>query len=251
MGCKMGNTYLEFVKDKRVAIVGCSKTMDGSNLGEIIDSYDLVMRFNTALPLKYSKKNDIGSKTNIMCNCLSRIHGGRISRSLLKIWKDSGVSWVIYPVPIASLKHDMYRDDYLLTNEELSRYHFMYTFFKKINKNNDNKKIVNLKTVSLDWYLNLKKQINSTPSTGLSGIYHTLSFPVKEVFICGFSFGSGGYYSGYKSNMRKSYYDKCYSKSKVHNFDSEKEFVRNLYKKDERIKLDRYLNNLFIEKSFI
>ena len=48
---------------KKVAVIGSSANLLGSNKGEIIDSYDEVIRFNRAPTLKF--ENDVGSRTTL------------------------------------------------------------------------------------------------------------------------------------------------------------------------------------------
>ena len=64
--------YGHLVQNKRVAIVGPATTTLGTHQGPLIDSYDLVVRFNDAiahLPMTGSLADDIGTKADILyCN---------------------------------------------------------------------------------------------------------------------------------------------------------------------------------------
>lgn len=55
----------EFIKDKKVAIVGCSAEMN-ENLGEEIDSHDIVVRVNMGFKLSKTKLENVGKKTDIV-----------------------------------------------------------------------------------------------------------------------------------------------------------------------------------------
>ncbi|MFD1696823.1 glycosyltransferase family 29 protein [Roseibium aestuarii] len=56
-------SFADYVKDKSIAIVGNSPSEIGRNKGEIIDSHDIVFRFNN-FKLDQSSINDYGTKTN-------------------------------------------------------------------------------------------------------------------------------------------------------------------------------------------
>ena len=58
------NSLEKLVKNKRVALVGPSPHLVGSNLGDKIDSFDIVCRINEVLFAKKLRK-DYGSRTDI------------------------------------------------------------------------------------------------------------------------------------------------------------------------------------------
>jgi hypothetical protein len=64
--------YAHLVQHKRVAIVGPATTTLGTRQGALLDSYDLVVRFNDTidhLPITGSLADDIGTRTDILyCN---------------------------------------------------------------------------------------------------------------------------------------------------------------------------------------
>ncbi len=67
---EINEEFKNFVKNKKVAIVGNGPQELGTNNGEKIDNYDVVIRFNDATKYK-NNIEDYGSKTNI----LSRYQG--------------------------------------------------------------------------------------------------------------------------------------------------------------------------------
>lgn len=61
--------YKRLLDGRSVIVVGPAKTLIGSNLGRTIDSYDLVVRFNTVieyLPFPGELSADIGTRTDII-----------------------------------------------------------------------------------------------------------------------------------------------------------------------------------------
>lgn len=64
--------FHQLLKGKTVVVVGPAETMIGTRQGELIDSYDLIVRFNTVieyLPFTDELALDIGARTDIIyCN---------------------------------------------------------------------------------------------------------------------------------------------------------------------------------------
>ena len=71
--------FKSMLKDKSVAIVGPAETLTGTGQGQLIDSHDLVVRFNTAIqymPFASNLARDIGTRTDILyCNNLVLMEG--------------------------------------------------------------------------------------------------------------------------------------------------------------------------------
>lgn len=62
-------SYSRLLAGKRVAIVGPAETMIGTGQGSLIDSHDLIVRFNTVvgyLPFPDDLARDIGAKTDVL-----------------------------------------------------------------------------------------------------------------------------------------------------------------------------------------
>jgi glycosyl transferase family 29 (putative sialyltransferase) len=61
--------YHELLKGKKIAVAGPAETVIGTGQGDLIDSYDLVVRFNTViryLPFTDELAHDIGTRTDIL-----------------------------------------------------------------------------------------------------------------------------------------------------------------------------------------
>lgn len=68
-GLEADPDYKRLLDGKNVIIVGPAKTLIGGNLGKTIDSYDLVVRFNTVieyLPFTDELSSDVGARTDIL-----------------------------------------------------------------------------------------------------------------------------------------------------------------------------------------
>lgn len=90
---KSGSLKLDFdpyydalLKGKRVAIVGPAETMIGTGRGDFLDSYDLVVRFNTVieyLPFPGELARDIGTRTDILYSNNEVLMDGVIGQKLI------------------------------------------------------------------------------------------------------------------------------------------------------------------------
>ena len=74
------NEFRDYVKDpvlekllsgKKIAFVGPAPNIEGAGLGEKIDSYDLVVRINTAYDIPENLWSDYGKRTDIVVSCLN------------------------------------------------------------------------------------------------------------------------------------------------------------------------------------
>jgi hypothetical protein len=90
---KSGSLKLDFdpdydglLKRKRVAIVGPAETLIGTGRGDLLDSYDLVVRFNTVieyLPFSVELARDIGTRTDILYSNNEVLMEGIVGRKLI------------------------------------------------------------------------------------------------------------------------------------------------------------------------
>ena len=229
--------YKNFLKGKRVAIVGPAKSVMFQKNGPLIDSYDVVVRIcNTEAEFDLSHHGDyIGTKTDVMYNVMD----SHISN--LKKWiVDNGVKYLSTTYPSQEWFFGRIEN-----NVELLRYE---SAFETV-------------TIPPEPYFSVKKATNSRPNSGFCAIIDLLSSELKELFITGIDFyrssveGDGsGYISDYKiqwSNKRGSDFlieniDR--DGPDIHNPDSAFVFFKKeMFLKDPRIKVDdsflRYLSD--------
>ena len=74
MGLKNFEEYFDYLKDKRVIIVGPAGYMENSYRGEMIDKYDVIVRMNLASPVPPERYKDIGSRTDVLYHLVLRTH---------------------------------------------------------------------------------------------------------------------------------------------------------------------------------
>lgn len=78
------------VAGKAVAIVGRSAKLIGSGQGKLIDSFDVVVRVNTILPLKEDMADDIGKRADIVYLC----HHCGVQHPAMRSAEKLGVKWM-------------------------------------------------------------------------------------------------------------------------------------------------------------
>lgn len=66
--------YDKFLRNKRVAVVSCASHMVDYNYGKLIDSYDVVVRFNQSGFILNKFKKYLGIKTNIIYSSFNANH---------------------------------------------------------------------------------------------------------------------------------------------------------------------------------
>jgi len=222
------------VEGKRIAYVGPSPHLDGQKTGELIDSYDIIVRINQAYPTLPDEWEDRGKRTDISMNCLNRIKRRALQNNL-----EFAQSLKQIVCPMVGLEETPIMDNFFITN--------------------------NIKGYKVpDSYLfKCFHEIGTTANTGLMGIITLLNYDIKELFITGLNF--------YNMNtFGKIYNDKYHDEaSKAGNFRSTpnkepsksdlrmdihsivpqiKYFYKILKHHPNTIQLDNYLQNVDFEE---
>tara|TARA_Y100001963_G_scaffold159287_1_gene262345 strand:- start:21560 stop:22303 length:744 start_codon:yes stop_codon:yes gene_type:complete len=171
---------LNILKDKRVAIVGPSPHLIGRNIGDLIDSYDIVCRVNEVHATGYEA--DYGDRTDIIFhNCggaFIDIFGERlVAKSIISKYlkfvvcpcvKNNGAdnNWASWP------------DDY--ESQVVAN-------FKKVNIFN-----IPFHWIGMKNYKQVYGIYGVEPNAGQVAILMLLEHGVKELFVTGFSFYQQG-----------------------------------------------------------
>lgn len=167
------NKFHNYIKNKKVVVVGPAPSIIGSNQGEEIDSYDIVVRINKALPIPENLKQDIGNKTNVLFNCLniSPDNGGYLHIPMLM----QKLDWIASPyAAVPPFDGDIRR-----FNDQLAD---RIPFF----------------IPDISWYLNIEKEMGTRPNSGILAILCCANFEPSELYVTGFTFFKGGYYKEYR-----------------------------------------------------
>ena len=170
------NEYYNYLKDKRVIIVGPASYLLHQGRGAEIDNYDIVVRVNHAIPIDYPE--DHGTRTDVLYHAMTitalNKEPFKASQDQVISWDNAGIKWFI-----SALDTQM---PYVKTlSPYLKKASFEWT------------------TLPTSFYEDIKSKIGvKLPSTGVLAITHLLEAKVKSLAIVGFDFYNSGIYSGYR-----------------------------------------------------
>lgn len=90
-GCAVDENMLQYLKDKRVAVIGPAPYLRNLNKGEEIDGYDIIVRIQHNIP----NTKDYGSRTDIIQSCLNANYGPPVIEYLRSLPSESRPKFVI------------------------------------------------------------------------------------------------------------------------------------------------------------
>jgi hypothetical protein len=181
---------LSLVEDKRVAIIGPAPYLKGRRMGSMFDNYDIIVRPNN-FHIDKSLVKDYGSRTDVMFHNF----GGAFMTGLKKLIEN-------HPEDFKKLKmmgclalknygadpHLSWDDDYVSGVVEN---------FNHINANNTPFYWIGVKD-----YKKIYNKIGEEPNTGILALTVLSSYPLKEIFVSGFTF-----YKGKSNRYEDIYYE--------------------------------------------
>jgi hypothetical protein len=169
----------KLVAGKRIAYVCPSPHLEGQKMGNLIDSYDLVVRVNQAFHIPEKSKDDYGARTDILMNCLNILKINAL-RSNLEYAR--------------SLKYIVCAN---LSMWDLPR---VNSFLDEIGTPWHN--------VSDGYLFKINKEVGTISNTGLLGLVTLLNYDIKELYVTGMTFFNMNalghvYYDKYQSEASK------------------------------------------------
>lgn len=207
--------FIEYLKGKTVAIVGPAPSIIGSNQRELIESYDIIIRLNKAVPVPKERIEDVGHRTNIYYHCMSELqqNGGPINFSYLS----KNIDFISSPYPYIS------------------------PFDKDIDAFNDkNRGKLKFHIINKELFESISKEMNTRPNTGICAIIDILNYDIKELYVTGFTFFRGGYDKTYRDQTEDQVLN-LINQYKVHEIEPQIKYMKNLFDKDNRLKGDEKL----------
>lgn len=209
----------DLVSGKRVIVVGPAPSIIGSRQGAYIDEYDIVVRVNKAIPVPPKLYKDIGKRTDILYHCLNMHpeNGGAIDPELLQ---KHNIRHVRCPLPAI---HPFNRD--------ISRAAKIF------------KGTIPLSVVRESIYRVWETNMQSRPNTGIATILDLLCLPIKELYITGFTFFKGGYYSEYRPLNEDQVLHRM-KKSGHHNQEKQLAYMQKILLNDKRVRMDLALSDI-------
>lgn len=228
--------YGDYLKGKRVIMVSHAASMVDSNQGEFIDSYDVVVRINDSIPLPEGLEKDIGTKCDILYSSLApqfRLTKEKLYQPLL----DAGVKVVVRPTPLKMGRIDEIK---------LSSHNVSYWYERLVTALEDVDLAV--RVVGREPYRTHTIRTNGKlPLTGFASLWDLLEFDITEMYMIGFNFFVGGSYEQYHANPKSENQKEAWKegtglyKGRYHVVAPQIRYLKELIKKDDRIKYDKTL----------
>lgn len=203
----------ELFQDQRVVITGPSKSILSSDQGELIDSYDLVVRVNWQWPIEDDLKPHLGERMDVLYHCAKNEPYARPFHDFFEVEDFYKVKMVCY----AGQQRDGEEFGQLLDKAGIEKH-----------------------DLSL-FCLELRKNICDELNTGYVAIKHLLSQPLKELYVTGFTFHQEPYYESYCTANWWDEDDQFNSRGKPDILLAD--FIKEC-DEDKRIKLDRPLHRI-------
>lgn len=196
--------YLDFIKDKTVAIVGPAQYMMGKKLGREIDDHDVVVRINRSIESCNDFGIDIGKKTDVLYSCMIEKpeNAGEISVDELL---ERNICFVCVP-PKSSMRG--------IANNSVQ-----ISEYANYEKFNNIKEKINTRVIDAGLNNRIAMKVNCRPNTGYLAIFDLLEHQPQKLSIYGFSFYLDGFIKNTKKGItgmsEKDYAAKCFN-SKRH-----------------------------------
>ena len=221
------NQLKEYLKNKRVIIIGPSNSLLKKKNRELIDTFDVVVRVNRGIEPIKSYSEYIGTRTDILYNCLLEHpdNGGIIDIEFLKT---NNLKYIVF--------HPEVSYEGQATNKIPK--HINKKTLQNLNKN------FKLNMIDYNKYNTISKQLKCRPNTGFIAIFDLLSYDIKELYITGYTFYLDNFMEGYKDHLDKKDFNKRNFNSKRHIQENMFQFLKSQKNKNKKIKTDEVLTQI-------
>jgi hypothetical protein len=218
------SNYKDYLKNKRVVIVGPADYVDNNDL---INEYDVIVRVNKGHSMINTNKH--GNRTDVLYHVVNQHeeNGGKIS-------EDDSIKHIRFTYPVLDLFDNSTFLNIGTIRDYLEIYHNKKLYDKISNK---------LSIIEENKYLEFEKLCGSRPNSGLCAILDILSFDIKELYITGFTLFQTNYDISYRETVEnnvdtsKQAIDRM-NKAKFHNQNNSATVYKNIILKDKRVKYD-------------
>lgn len=226
-------SYGDYLNGKSVVIVGPAGYVDGCWQGKEIDSCDVVVRVNKALPIPGRMVEHIGKRCDVLYNAMdegasvSPVDGSfdpEITRlpsvqpfgEIVPVWVSCGVSWIC-----------------AVTGNDAR-----VVKFEGVNKGR-----LKLRRVDREVSIRLMRKYRTFFNTGVVAIADLSSTSLASLMIIGFSFYCDGVYEEYRTGVNvlsKEELEQHWKKTSNmhHSQEPQRRYVRDLLKSDGRVRVD-------------
>lgn len=257
----INQSLANYLKGKKVILVGPSKYLEKSGLGHWIDSFDVVIRQKNGFPVPKSQIQDLGTKTDLYYTNLKPAQHNFSPEVYHEMAK---LKMIVIPYPLSAPAN--YTEQGLFKTlkkaikeviQDISRYIPGFNVPFKVDSNSN-------------YFILLERAMQTRPTTGMLTIMDILQYPIKELHLTGFTFRHrlielqekylkgikidpeelrremGQVYAGsYKSEEQLRYaWDKTI-KNNCHDIKKEFDFFLKILNNDSRIHLDQTMSQIF------
>ena len=226
--------FEDFIKGKKVALVGPAAYMMDSGYGKEIEDSDVIVRINRSYESVEKFSRDIGKRTDVLYSCLieKNANAGKIDPDLLF---SLGVKHICVP-PASSMKG----------LSEITAFHDLIDL-DKVKALNEK---IPVRIVDHHFHNDLALKVNCRPNTGFMAIYDILRFKPSELRIYGFSFYLDGFVKGVKEGVQEEqnkspeqFADQCFN-SKRHIQKNMWLYAKNTLNKNQNVRVDKFLEKI-------
>ena len=232
--------FYNYLKHKKVIIVGPSANLMNYNLGDFINGYDVIVRLNNSFPLFDNIKQNMGNKTDI----LYYVSGG-IEKHFRYIRKLRNIN---------VLTHDKIQFIIFKKGHNSNSGKYRRRFNRFYQKYSNTTKIFSMKLVTNK----LKRELKSDPNMGVLAMVHLLQTELQELKVIGCDFYKHPHYPQYSvlpdlkfdmnkrnlCNMRTGWKQKT-----KHDISKQLEYLKLLMIKEKRLKLDKGLKDMILDNA--
>jgi len=232
--------FKQYIKNKKVALVGPANYMKDCLYGDEIEAHDVVVRINRGMESIGKYFLNIGSRTDILYSCLieKSANAGKINLGLLSGEK---VKYICCP-PESNFEGI----------SKTTRFHPLVNF-KKMKSISEK---IPIRIVDHEFHTWLARKVKSRPNTGFLAIYDFLRHDIQQLSIYGFSFYLDGFLPGQKSGVKKEkdcteqqFADLAYN-SKRHNQKNMWTYAKKTLRNNSKVNLDNTLTQILALEKF-
>ena len=215
--------FNEYVRNKRIVIVGPSTSLKNRNLGPFFDSFDIIVKLNKSLHMKSDPK-DYGSRLDVLYNNMCYYEKGNELDT--KYFEKYNTKYLVSSYPMISpFKKDI----------------VSYLAYAKGR--------IPVVIPSVESYMGLISQLNgSRPYTGMCAIWHLLTLPIKSLHVygCDFYISSFGYSNSYKQDRKV----QNIAENSIHSASKHQYFLKHSLLKTPKLHYDpNIIELLFLEEN--
>jgi len=222
--------YAEYLKGKRVALVGPASTALGTGKGKYIDDHDVVVRINKQFWAWDCWHDDIGSRTDVLYSCLVPTQtAGGIRLANKKFIRSQDYKFVVWGVMGKAMLREGFGSD-------LYSFKTVKNFLKVVGGK------FPVPVIDTEHWRKAYWGCKGKPNTGTNAIWDILRYDIKSLYITGLSFYRTGYIPKYRNGLENPKRAKKHIIASSHaSGENQLKYILSLIENDSRVVLDDFL----------